>query len=176
MSGQLHLGYGLRRGRDDEADAEAGIAHFIEHMLFKGTAIRSARTIAEEFDRIGGDLNAFTSKDMTCFYATVLSEHAENALTILEDMIFHSTFDEVEIEKEKSVVLEEIATVEDTPDDDVHEQLWATMYPNNSIGKPILGNKKTINSYTKDSISSFMERLYKPSRIVISIAGNFDDA
>ena len=169
------LGIWIEAGSGDESDTEAGIAHFIEHMLFKGTATRTARTIAEEFDRIGGDLNAFTSKDMTCFYATVLSEHAENALTILEDMLFNSTFDEVEMEKEKSVVLEEIATVEDMPDDDVHEQLWATMYPNNPIGKPILGNKETITSFTKETIVHFMERLYRPERIVISIAGNCDD-
>lgn len=169
------LGIWIEAGSGDEIEAEAGIAHFIEHMLFKGTATRTARTIAEEFDRIGGDINAFTSKDTTCFYATVLSEHAEKALTILEDMVFHSNFDEVEIEKEKSVVIEELATVEDTPDDDVHERLWATMYPNHPIGKPILGNKETIDSFTKNKIVNFMDRLYKPEGIVISIAGNFDD-
>ena len=118
------IGVWIEAGSADEHESESGIAHFIEHMLFKGTKTRSARTIAEEFDRIGGDMNAFTSKEMTCFYATVLNNHAEKALSILADMFFNSTFDEVEIEKEKSVVLDEIAAVEDTPDDDVHERLW----------------------------------------------------
>lgn len=169
------LGVWVDAGSGDELDEEAGIAHFIEHMLFKGTNDRTARMIAEEFDRLGGDLNAFTSKELTCFYTTVLNEHAEKALTIMEDMIFHSKFDEEEMEKEKSVVLEEIATVEDTPDDDVHEQLWATMYPQDSIGKPILGNEHTIASFTKRSIQQFMDRLYRPERMVISVAGNYDD-
>jgi len=169
------LGIWIDAGSGDEIEAEAGIAHFIEHMLFKGTTKRTAKSIAEEFDRIGGDINAFTSKDTTCFFATVLSEHAEKALTILEDMVFHSKLDAVEMDKEKSVVLEEISTVEDTPDDDVHERLWATMYPNHPIGKPILGNKETIASFTKEMIVNFMDRLYKPERIVISVAGNFDD-
>ena len=169
------LGIWVDAGSGDELSEEAGIAHFIEHMLFKGTTSRTARMIAEEFDRIGGDLNAFTSKELTCFYTTVLSEHAETAMVIMEDMIFHSKFDEVEIEKEKSVVLEEIATVEDTPDDDVHEQLWATMYPHDPIGKPILGNAEAIASFTKQSLQHFMDRLYRPERIVISVAGNYDD-
>lgn len=169
------LGIWIKAGSEDESATEAGIAHFIEHMLFKGTAKRTARTIAEEFDRIGGDLNAFTSKDMTCLYATVLSEHAANAIAILEDMLFHSTFEEVEIEKEKSVVLEEISTVEDMPDDDVHEQLWTTMYPNDPVGKPILGNKESVMTFTKEKMIHFMDRLYRPENMVISIAGNCDD-
>lgn len=169
------LGIWVDAGSGDELGEEEGIAHFIEHMLFKGTNDRTARMIAEEFDRLGGDLNAFTSKELTCFYTTVLNEHAEKALTIMEDMIFHSKFDEEEIEKEKSVVLEEIATVEDTPDDDVHEQLWATMYPQDPIGKPILGNEHTLASFTKHSIQQFMDRLYRPERMVISVAGNYDD-
>lgn len=169
------LGIWVDAGSGDELDGEAGIAHFIEHMLFKGTNDRTARMIAEEFDRLGGDLNAFTSKELTCFYTTVLNEHAEKALTIMEDMIFHSKFDEEEMEKEKSVVLEEIATVEDTPDDDVHEQLWATMYPEDPVGKSILGNAHTISSFTKQSIQHFMDRLYRPERMVISVAGNYDD-
>ena len=160
------VGIWIKAGSGDEVESEAGIAHFIEHMLFKGTVNRSARIIAEEFDRIGGDVNAFTSKDTTCFFATVLSEHAEKALTILEDMVFHSKLDEVEMEKEKSVVLEEIATVEDTPDDDVDERLWSIMYPNHPIGRPILGNKETIASFNKETILSFMGRLYKPEQII----------
>ncbi|MBE1553413.1 M16 family metallopeptidase [Sporosarcina limicola] len=171
----LALGIWVGAGSADEEEFEAGIAHFIEHMLFKGTSTKSARAIAEEFDRIGGDVNAFTSKEMTCFYTTVLGNHAPRALTVLSDMFFNSTFEEAEIDKEKSIVLDEIAAVEDTPDDDVDERLWATMYPDQPIGRPVLGNKKTIKKFNKKMILEFMERMYTPERIVISIAGNYDD-
>lgn len=175
-SRSVAMGIWVEAGSADEQGAEAGIAHFIEHMLFKGTASRTARTIAEQFDRMGGDLNAFTSKEMTCFHATVLKEHAEKALTIMEDMVFHSVFDPKEMAKEKSVVIEEIATVEDSPDDDVHELLWQAMYPDDPIGKPILGSAETIEFFGKKAIVNYMKRLYRPERIVISIAGNYDNA
>lgn len=169
------MGIWVEAGSADERQAERGIAHFIEHMLFKGTKTRSARQIAEEFDRIGGDINAFTSKETTCLYATVLNNHAEQALTILADMFFNSTFDEAEISKEKSVVLDEIASVEDTPDDDVQERLWAMMYPAHSIGQPVLGKEETIATFDKKMIDAFMNRMYRPENIVISVAGNFDE-
>lgn len=169
------LGIWVGTGSGDEKESEAGIAHFIEHMLFKGTATRSARTIAEEFDRIGGDVNAFTSKEMTCYYTTVLGHQAPRALSILTDMFFNSKFDEVEIEKEKSIVLDEIAAVEDAPDDDVDERLWAVMYPDQPIGKPVLGNEETINKFNRKMIEEFMETKYTPERIVISLAGNYDE-
>lgn len=169
------LGIWVGAGSGGERESEAGIAHFIEHMLFKGTATRSARRIAEEFDRIGGDVNAFTSKEMTCYYTTVLGHHAPRALTILADMFFNSAFDAAEIAKEKSIVLDEIAAVEDTPDDDVDERLWSAMYPNQAIGRPVLGNEQAINTFDKQMIEQFMERMYRPEQIVISISGNFDD-
>jgi predicted Zn-dependent peptidase len=169
------LGIWVGTGSGDEKESEAGIAHFIEHMLFKGTETRSARTIAEEFDRIGGDVNAFTSKEMTCYYTTVLGHQAPRALSILTDMFFNSKFDEVEIEKEKSIVLDEIAAVEDAPDDDVDERLWAVMYPDQPIGKPVLGNEETINKFNRKMIEEFMENKYTPERIVISLAGNYDE-
>jgi predicted Zn-dependent peptidase len=169
------IGVWVGAGSGDERETEAGIAHFIEHMLFKGTTSRSARTIAEEFDRIGGDVNAFTSKEMTCYYTTVLGHHAPRALSILTDMFFNSTFEETEIAKEKSIVLDEIAAVEDTPDDDVDERLWGAMYPDQAIGKPVLGNEKTINTFNQDTIRDFMNRMYTPEKLVISIAGNYDE-
>ena len=168
------LGVWIEAGSANELEGEEGIAHFIEHMLFKGTDSRTARMIAEEFDGIGGDINAFTSKEMTCYYATVLNNHAGKALAILADMLFNSLFDEVEMTKEKSVILEEVAVVEDTPDDDVMEQLWTNMYLNQPIGRPILGNKETIAKFDKKAIVHFMKRLYRPERIVISVAGNYD--
>ncbi|MER2089917.1 MAG: pitrilysin family protein [Sporosarcina sp.] len=169
------LGVWVGAGSGDEKESEAGLAHFIEHMLFKGTKTRSARKIAEEFDRIGGDVNAFTSKEMTCYYTTILGHQAPRALSILTDMFFNSKFDEAEIAKEKSIILDEIAAVEDAPDDDVEERLWTVMYPEQPIGKPVLGNEKTIDTFNRKMIDEFMERLYTPERIVISVAGNYDD-
>ena len=141
-------------------------------MLFKGTKTRSARQIAEEFDRIGGELNAFTSKDNICYYAKVLDHHAELAITILADMFFNSTFDPIELEKERQVVLEEILMSEDAPDDDVHEILWEVMYPNDALGRPILGKEETLRTFTPDTIRHYMEKHYAPTSIVISVAGN----
>lgn len=171
----LAVGIWIQAGSNDEGLDEAGIAHFIEHMLFKGTKKYSAKYIAEQFDRIGGELNAFTSKEATCFHTTILKEDAKIAMDLLADMLFNSVFDEEEIRKEKQVVLEEIAMYEDTPDDEVHEQLWQSMYRNHPLGKPVLGNRKSVEQFTKQSIQTFMNRLYTPKRIVISIAGNYED-
>lgn len=172
----LSLGIWIGAGSNDEHEEEAGIAHFIEHMLFKGTKKYSAKHIAEQFDRIGGELNAFTSKEATCFHTTVLKEDAEQALELLADMLFNSIFEEKEIVKEKQVILEEIAMYEDSPEDLVHEVLWRTMYPGHPLGKPVLGNRTSVQSFTKESIRKFMNRLYRPQKIVISIAGSYDDA
>ncbi|PIC65587.1 peptidase M16 [Sporosarcina sp. P13] len=169
------VGLWVHAGSSNETTEQEGIAHFIEHMLFKGTATRTARMIAEQFDQIGGDLNAFTSKEMTCYYTTVLSHHASYALTILSDMFFHSLFKEEEMEKEKSVILDEISSVEDMPDEDVDEKVWAAMFPNDSIGKPVGGRAETIKRFTKEMVDEFMERHYGPENLVISIAGNYDE-
>ncbi|BAQ10568.1 m16 family peptidase [Bacillus sp. OxB-1] len=170
------IGIWVKAGSGNEQPSEAGIAHFIEHMLFKGTVTRTAKEIAEQFDRIGGDINAFTSKEMTCFYATVLHPHARTAVSVLGDMFFHSRFDEKEIAKEQSVVLDEIAAVADTPDDDVEEKLWSLMYPAHPIGRPVLGQEETIRTFDEKRIRQFMERHYTPERLVISIAGNYDES
>lgn len=169
------IGIWVKAGSAYENDEEWGISHFIEHMLFKGTPTRNAKMIAEQFDRIGGDINAYTSKELTCYTTTVLDNHAEEAIDILADMFFHSLFDENEMKKEKTVILDEIASVEDTPDDDVDERLWSIMYPGHSIGRSIGGVKATINSFDKDMIKKYMDENYTPANIVISVAGNFDD-
>lgn len=169
------VGVWVNVGSRHEKPEENGLTHFIEHMLFKGTATRSARQIAEEFDRIGGYVNAFTSKEQTCYYAKVLDHHAKHAISVLADMFFHSEFDELEIDKERQVVVEEILMVEDTPDDDVHEQLWNVMYPNQSIGASILGTKSSLETFNKDSIHQFMDHHYRPEHIVISVAGNIQE-
>lgn len=166
------VGVFVNAGSRDELPEENGLTHFIEHMLFKGTETRTAKQIAREFDRIGGDMNAYTSKEYTCYYAKVLDHHAEHAVAVLADMFFNSKMDPLEIEKERQVVLEEISMTEDMPDDDVHEQLWKVMYPRHSIGAPILGSVQTLQSFTKETIESFMERHYTPQNTVISVAGN----
>lgn len=169
------IGIWVKAGSAFERDEEWGISHFIEHMLFKGTPTRTARMIAEQFDRIGGDINAYTSKELTCYTTTVLDYHAEEAMDILADMFFHSVFDEKEMQREKTVILDEIASVEDTPDDDVDERLWSVMYPSHPIGRSIGGEKTTINRFDKDMIKRYMDEHYIPHNIVISVAGNYDD-
>ena len=169
------VGIWVQAGSRYELPEENGLTHFIEHMLFKGTETRTAKQIAEEFDRIGGNINAFTSKENTCYYAKVLDHHAEYAVEILADMFFDSKFDANEIEKERQVVLEEINMVEDTPDDIVHEYLWQAMYENDPLGSPILGTEETLNSFTKETILAYMEKHYTPENVVISVAGNIPE-
>ncbi|PYF04752.1 putative Zn-dependent peptidase [Ureibacillus chungkukjangi] len=168
----ISVGIWVGAGSRFESPEENGITHFIEHMLFKGTKTRTARQIAEEFDRIGGEINAFTSKENTCYYAKVLDHHGEMAVSILADMFFNSTFDENELDKERQVVLEEILMSEDAPDDDVHEQLWGVMYPTDALGLPILGTNKTLSTFSSDTIRQYIDKHYCPENIVVSIAGN----
>ena len=168
----ISIGIWVNAGSRYELPEENGITHFIEHMLFKGTANRTAKLIAESFDRIGGEINAFTSKEHTCYYAKVLDHHADIALDILSDMFFNSTFASDEIEREKQVVLEEIYMSEDAPDDDVHEKIWAVMYPNDALGRPILGTEETLMTFNAEMIRHYMAKHYGPESVVISVAGN----
>lgn len=168
------VGVFVNTGSRDERPEENGITHFIEHLLFKGTEKRSAKDIAREFDRIGGDLNAYTSKEYTCYYAKVLDHHAPLAVDVLADMFFNSVMDPVEIDKERLVVKEEISMTEDMADDDVHEQLWRVMYPDNAIGAPILGTVETLDRFSRQQILDYMKRHYTPSNTVISVAGHID--
>lgn len=170
----VSVGVFVNTGSRDERPEENGITHFIEHLLFKGTKTRSAKDIAREFDRIGGDLNAYTSKEYTCYYAKVLDHHASLAVDVLADMFFNSVMEPEEIDKERLVVKEEISMTEDMADDDVHEQLWRVMYPDNAIGAPILGTVKTLDGFGRDQIFDYMERHYTPSNTVVSVAGHID--
>ncbi|MDX7995541.1 M16 family metallopeptidase [Bacillus subtilis] len=166
------IGVWIGTGSRHETPEINGISHFLEHMFFKGTSTKSAREIAESFDRIGGQVNAFTSKEYTCYYAKVLDEHANYALDVLADMFFHSTFDENELKKEKNVVYEEIKMYEDAPDDIVHDLLSKATYGNHSLGYPILGTEETLASFNGDSLRQYMHDYYTPDRVVISVAGN----
>ncbi|WP_102692617.1 M16 family metallopeptidase [Rummeliibacillus pycnus] len=171
----VSMGIWVNVGSENESAEENGITHFIEHMLFKGTYSRTAKEIAESFDRIGGQLNAFTSKENTCYYAVTLDHHAIEAITMLADMFFHSKFEETDIERERQVIYEEMAMVEDTPDDDVDERLWSVMYPNHSMGAPILGTEETLSTFTKEKIESYIYENYTPDKVVISVAGNISN-
>jgi predicted Zn-dependent peptidase len=168
------IGIWVLTGSRNETDEENGISHFLEHMFFKGTKTRSAQDIAEQFDAIGGHVNAFTSKEYTCFYAKVVDTHKETALEILADMFFNSTFDEVEMEREKKVVYEEIKMYEDTPDDLVHDLLARAAYGKHPLGLPILGTEEHLGAFTKERLRKYMHTRYHPENVVVSVAGNVD--
>lgn len=170
------IGVWIGTGSRNETPENNGISHFLEHMFFKGTKTKSAREIAESFDSIGGQVNAFTSKEYTCYYAKVLDNHAQFALEVLADMFFNSTFVEEELVKEKNVVYEEIKMYEDTPDDIVHDLLSKAIYENHSLGYPILGTEETLSAFTGNTLKEYMYNMYTPEHVVISVAGNISDS
>lgn len=170
------IGIWILTGSRNETSENNGISHFIEHMLFKGTPTRTAQDIAEAFDSIGGQINAFTSKEYTCFYAKVLDSHKEYALEILADMFFNSSFDEEEMEREKNVVYEEIKMYEDTPDDIVHDLLARAAFGDHPLGFPIIGSEKQLKTFNPKTLKDYMGYRYTPENIVISVAGNADEA
>lgn len=170
------IGIWVGTGSKYENRQNNGISHFLEHMFFKGTASRSAKEIAETFDEIGGNVNAFTSKEYTCYYARVLDQHAPIALDVLSDMFFHSVFDSGELEKEKNVVIEEISMYEDTPDDLVHDLIARASYADHPLGYSILGTEDVLRSLQRDDLLQYIEQRYLPANTVIAVAGNFDDS
>ena len=167
------VGVWVKVGSMNETPEENGMSHFIEHMVFKGTANRSARDIAEEMDMVGGQLNAFTSKECTCYYAKVTDDELKTAVDILSDLALRPTFDEKELNKERGVVLEEISMVEDTPDDLVHELLADAQF-SGSLRFPILGPASLIRRYSRDDMVRYWSRHYVPQNMVLAIAGNYD--
>lgn len=170
------IGLWIKAGSSYENEQNNGISHFLEHMFFKGTTTRNAKEIAEAFDSIGGQVNAFTSKEYTCYYAKVLDNHASYALNVLGDMFFNSVFDSEELEKERNVVYEEIKMYEDAPDDIVHDLLSKAVYENNPLAFPILGREETLATFTSDTLKQYIHDMYTPDRLVISIAGNVDES
>lgn len=169
------IGVWIKTGSRNETPELNGVSHFLEHMFFKGTTTRNAREIAESFDSIGGQVNAFTSKEYTCYYAKVMDNHASYALEILADMFFNSTFDEEELKKEKNVVYEEIKMYEDTPDDIVHDLLSKAVYENHPLGYPILGTESTLETFNSETLKKYVHDMYTPDKVVVSIAGNVDE-
>lgn len=170
------IGIWVLTGSRNETIEINGISHFLEHMFFKGTKTRSAQDIAEAFDSIGGQINAFTSKEYTCYYAKVLDTHKDYALEILSDMFFNSTFDEEEMEREKKVVYEEIKMYEDAPDDIVHDLLEKASFGDHALGYPIIGSEKQLKTFNRHSLEKYIEERYTPDNVVISVAGNVDEA
>lgn len=170
----IALGMFVHSGVIYESDKLHGVSHFIEHMIFKGTAKRSAKKIASEFDRIGGVLNAFTSKDFCCYYARVVKDKLEKAVDVLGDMIMNSQFPQDEIERERRVILEEIKMYEDSPDEIIHELLGQNIWKDARLGRPILGTRKTVGSMSRDNIYEVFEKQYVTENLLICIAGNFD--
>ncbi len=171
----VSIGIWIGTGSRFESTKVNGVSHFLEHMFFKGTKTRSAQEIAEAFDGIGGQVNAFTSKEYTCYYAKVLDDHANIALDVLSDMFFHSLFEKTELEKEKNVVLEEIKMYDDAPDDIVHDLLAQASFGSHSLGYPILGTQDTLQSFTDQTLREYMDDQYTAENVVISIAGNVDE-
>jgi len=159
-----------------EKDHENGISHLLEHMAFKGTKTRSARDIAEAFDNIGGQLNAYTSMELTVYYAKVLKHHTGFAMEILADILQNSIFSEEELVREKDVIVQEIAMHNDSPEDVIVDCFDETCYPAQPLGRSILGTTGLVNSYSRDAVMDYMDRHYKPSNMVVSAAGNIDHA
>lgn len=170
----VSAGVWIGSGSRNESEDYWGVSHFLEHMLFKGTKRRSAKEIAEEIDHIGGQINAFTARDCTCFYTKTLDTHLDIALDILSDMLKFPKLSPKDIELERGVVLEEINMYEDTPDELVHDLLAELCYRSHPIGRSILGSPHSLETLTSKKVRHYLETHYTGENIVISIVGNFD--
>ncbi|MEX2104880.1 MAG: pitrilysin family protein, partial [Bacilli bacterium] len=170
----IAIGIWVGTGSRDETALNTGVSHFIEHMLFKGTDKYNAREIAEAFDSIGGQVNAFTSKEYTCYYARVLDQHFPVATKMLAELFFRSSLKEEELIKERNVVIEEIRMYEDTPDDLVHDLLSHATYGESPLGSSILGKEDVLGTFTRQHLIDYMSENYTVENTVIAIAGNVD--
>lgn len=168
----VSVGIWVRVGSRNEIVENNGVSHFIEHMLFKGTKKRSAKEIANSIDKIGGQLNAFTSKESTCYYAKVLDSHFDIALDVLADMFLESNFAQEEIDKEKGVIMEEISMYEDSPEDLVHDLFSQGVWSSNPLGMAILGTEESLDGLDRKKITDYFNNNYIPENIVVSVAGN----
>lgn len=170
----VSVGLWVENGSRNENEVNSGISHFIEHMLFKGTSRRTAKQIAEEIEDVGGQINAFTGREATCFYIKALDTHLDLSLDILSDMLFNSNFLEEEIEKEKGVIFEEINMSEDSPEDVLSDLHTRAIWDSDSISLPILGTMDTVKSFSRKDIVDYIASYYIPENSVISISGKFD--
>jgi len=168
----ISAGIWVKTGSRNESDAQAGITHFLEHMLFKGTENRTSFEIAQSMESVGGYLNAFTSTEYTCYYARCLDSKLEDALDVLSDMVRHSIFPEEEMQKEKNVVLEEMKMYNDSPDDFVMEEFSGQLFPDHPIGRPVLGYEETVVSFTREGLFDYIDNRYNPDNLLVAVAGN----
>ena len=157
-----------------ENEEISGVSHFIEHMLFKGTENRTSKQIASEIDNLGGQINAFTSKECTCYYVKLLDSHIDIGIDILSDMILNSKFNEEDINKERSVIIEELKMYEDSPEDLAYDLLTENIYAGDSLGMNIIGTEESLNKLGKNEILNYFEKYYVPNNAVIAISGNFE--
>jgi predicted Zn-dependent peptidase len=168
----VSIGVWLARGSRHEPADQGGIAHFVEHMLFKGTATRSAEDIAQTIDSIGGQMDAFTAKEYASYYIKVLDDHLPLAVDVLADIVMNPAFGEADLQREKKVVLEEIKMVEDTPDDLVHELFTEHFWKNHPLGRPILGTPETVEGFTVDRIRRYFTAAYSAPNLIVAAVGN----
>ena len=172
----VSIGVWANVGSRDEDVRENGISHFLEHMVFKGTKRRNGRQIAQSLESLGGYLNAFTTKEQTCFYARVLDADVAEAVDVLSDLVLHATFKRTEVEKERLVVIEELKNAEDDPEDIIHDYLEKALFPYHSLGYPIIGTEENLRRFRRDDLVTHVGRHYHPSRIVIAAAGSIRHA
>src|SRR6059036_2636 len=166
------LGFWIGAGGRDEPDAKAGVSHFIEHLLFKGSRSYGAQEIAEIFDGLGGELNAATSREHTVVYARVPEHHLEDALDVMADMVFAPRF--VDVDSEREVVLEEIAMIEDAPQDLVHDLLSTAVFGQHPLGRPVIGTAEVISTVTRRALAGYHRSMYTAGNIVLAAAGSLD--
>lgn len=166
------LGFWVRTGSVDEAPGQEGLSHFMEHMLFKGTPSRSAIEISMAFDALGAELNAFTAKEHTCFYARMVDKNLPACFEILSDMLVNSSFAEAEVQLEREVVLEELASSEDMPDDHVFELFSGALFPGNPLGRPVLGRRQTVSVFSGDDLRRYHRKNYVGGNVVVVACGN----
>ncbi len=168
----VSMGIWLNAGARDEAPEENGLSHFIEHMIFKGTATRSAYQIAKEFDAIGGHTNAFTSMETTCYHAKVMAEHLPTMAEILSDIFLNSVFDPAEVDRERPVIFQEIGMLEDNPEEFIHVLAAQTFWGDSPLGRSVLGSRENLMQFTAEAVRAFFRKLYQPDRILICAAGH----
>jgi len=170
----VSVGIWARTGSRNETKKQAGVTHFLEHMLFKGTESRSSLDIAMSMESVGGYLNAFTSSEYTCYYSRCLNTQLERALDVLSDMVLHPSFPDDEIEKEKKVVIEEMKMYRDSPDDFLFEQFSGHVFKGHPLGRPVIGYEDTVSAFSRQDLYDYMDERYQPSNLLISVAGNVD--
>ena len=171
----ISFGIWVKNGSRNELPQENGVSHYIEHMMFKGTKSRTARQIAEEMDALGGQINAYTTKEYTCYHTRVLDKHIDRALDVMSDMLLHPLIAQEEVQKERNVITEEIYMYDDAPEELVHDALQDAIWRDTSLGMPILGTEETIAAFDADFIRAYYERNYHQENIVLSVAGNFEE-